>query len=147
MIPLVTPDTNVIVSGTITPHGPPGQILDHWRAGRIEFALCPSLLAETRTALSRPKMAQYGFSTARAKTVTEGLRSSAVIVPGTAPVDVCEDPTDNMLFACAYEAGADYIVSGDEKHVLPVGSFQGIPVVRPTEFAKLLARHERKQAA
>jgi putative PIN family toxin of toxin-antitoxin system len=147
MIPLITPDTNVIVSGTITPQGIPGQILDFWRAGRIEFALCPSLLVETQTVLSQPQMAQYGFSVERAKLVTEGLRSTAVIVPGTTPVDVCEDPKDNVLFACAYEAGADYIVSGDKKHVLPVGSFQGIPVVRPKEFVGLLARPEQKQAA
>lgn len=59
-----------------------------------------------------------------------------VIVAGTTPVNVCQDPEDNALFSCAVEAKANYIVSGDEKHVLPIGSYKGVKTVSPREFVE-----------
>jgi uncharacterized protein len=73
------------------------------------------------------------------------VRGTAVMTVGTTQVSATSDPEDNNIFACAVEAGADYIVSGDEKHVLPVGTFQGIPVVRPREFLSIF--DEMKKAA
>jgi predicted nucleic acid-binding protein len=59
------------------------------------------------------------------------------VVAGIVVSKVSADPDDDKVFACAVEAGADYIVSGDERHVLPVGTFQGIPVVSPREFLSI----------
>jgi predicted nucleic acid-binding protein len=47
------------------------------------------------------------------------------------------------IFACAVEASADYIVSGDEKHVLPVGTYQGIAVLRPRELLSMVERQQQ----
>jgi predicted nucleic acid-binding protein len=41
---------------------------------------------------------------------------------------------DDKLFACAVEADADYIVSGDKKDVLSVGVYSGIKTVSPSDF-------------
>ncbi len=145
---LITPDTNVIVSGATVSTTAPAQIIQAWRDEMIDFALCEPILTEVADVLSRPYFAgRAGWTRQRAQEYVQELRDGSTIVPGTTPVHVCNDPDDNVVFACAHEAGADYIVSGDEKHVLPVGSFQGIPVVRPKEFTELLAHHERKKAA
>jgi uncharacterized protein len=41
-------------------------------------------------------------------------------------LDVIEDdPTDNRILECALAAGAQLIVTGDRKHLLPLGSFRG----------------------
>ena len=47
---------------------------------------------------------------------------------------VVSDDDDNRVLEAAIEGAADYIVSGDAD-LLDLGSFQGIPIIRPAEFA------------
>ncbi len=50
-------------------------------------------------------------------------------------LDVIEDdPTDNKILECAIAAGADLIVTGDKKHLLPLGSFRDISIVGLRDF-------------
>ena len=44
-----------------------------------------------------------------------------------------DDPTDDKYIACALEAGARYIVSGDE-HLTRLRDYQGIDIVTPAFF-------------
>jgi predicted nucleic acid-binding protein len=37
------------------------------------------------------------------------------------------------VLACALAARAELIVSGDHKHLLPLGSYEGIAIVTPAE--------------
>lgn len=39
------------------------------------------------------------------------------------------DPDDDHVLAAAVAARVDLIVSGDARDVLPLGSYQGIPIV------------------
>jgi predicted nucleic acid-binding protein len=49
------------------------------------------------------------------------------------------DPDDEMVLECAMAAAADFIVSGDKKHLLALGQFRDIPIVSPAEFLRRLA--------
>jgi predicted nucleic acid-binding protein len=40
------------------------------------------------------------------------------------------------VLECALAAKADYIVSGDRRHLLPLKAFRGIPIVSPAEFLR-----------
>jgi predicted nucleic acid-binding protein len=40
---------------------------------------------------------------------------------------------------CALAAEADFIVSGDKKHLLTLREFQGIPIINPVGFPRRLA--------
>ena len=44
----------------------------------------------------------------------------------------------SRVLECAAAAGADAIVTGDTRHLLPLGSFQEIPILDPASFATLL---------
>jgi uncharacterized protein len=52
-----------------------------------------------------------------------------------APAQVVEaisgDPADDVILACAVEAGADVLATGDRKHLLPIGSHRGVRLVTP----------------
>jgi predicted nucleic acid-binding protein len=50
------------------------------------------------------------------------------------------DPDDEMILECALAAEADYIASGDKKHLLPLRRFRGIPIVSPSEFLRRLQK-------
>ncbi len=44
------------------------------------------------------------------------------------------DPTDNRILECALAARAQLIVTGDKKHLLPLGSFRGVSIVTLENF-------------
>lgn len=50
---------------------------------------------------------------------------------------ITADPDDNRILEAA--AGSDYIVSGDH-HLLDLGRFRNIPVVRVAEFIEMFER-------
>ena len=53
----------------------------------------------------------------------------------THTVDVIKtDPPDNRILECAEAAGSDFIVTGDTKHILRLGSFAGIPIIKLADF-------------
>lgn len=67
------------------------------------------------------------------------IRERVVLVaadPPDSPI-VEADPSDDKFLVCAVEGKADCIVSGD-RHLLRLGSFQGIPVVPPTTLLAFL---------
>lgn len=50
---------------------------------------------------------------------------------------VDDDPTDNKYLACALEAGASHIVTGD-RHWQRLSTYQGVKIVSPVVFLQIL---------
>lgn len=48
------------------------------------------------------------------------------------------DPNDNMLLAAVYESKADYLVSLDKNHILPLKYFHGTQILSPELFMRIL---------
>lgn len=55
------------------------------------------------------------------------------VAPSDAP-GVSGDPADDVILATALEASAEVLVSGDAKHLLPLGEHQGMRIIRPQDF-------------
>lgn len=71
--------------------------------------------------------------------IVDGLRHLAVVVsPTDVPRVVPTDPDDDHVIAAAVAGQADLIASGDKRDLLPMGSFQGIPIVTAREAAERL---------
>ncbi len=141
---LVVPDTNVCVSGGILSASPPAQIIQAWRIGDIDFAVSDPLLKEIYEVLQRPYFtARVGWSREQVGEYINALRDGSLVVPATEPASISPDPDDNILFSCAIEAGADYIVSGDIAHVLCIDEYRGVKTISPRDFMTLLEQQER----
>jgi predicted nucleic acid-binding protein len=67
------------------------------------------------------------------------LNVAILVQPTRVPRIVPNDPDDDQVLACALTAHADLIVSGDRKHLLPNGSYQGIRIVSPTDAWTLIS--------
>lgn len=93
------------------------------------------MLEEFQRVARRPRIQQkYNLSTGDIDEYLEMLREYAIVVPGSITVNaVPDDPDDNIIIACALEAQADVIVSGD-RHLLVLSSYQGIPIVKASDF-------------
>lgn len=61
------------------------------------------------------------------------MRDEGVPVEPKVSVDESDDPDDNKFLECAFEANAQYLVSGDSD-LLELGKFRGTEVVTPDGF-------------
>jgi predicted nucleic acid-binding protein len=51
------------------------------------------------------------------------------------------DPSDNAYLACAVEAGADYLVTGNIGHFEEVGNtYRGVMIISPRTFLEILGK-------
>jgi uncharacterized protein len=133
-------DTNVLISAFISRTGVPAQILALWRNGEIEILVSPESLAELQRVLTYPRVRRYlQYTPDQIERFLMLLQSAAEMVESAEGVVVVDDdPDDNQFFAIAVAAQAQYIVSGDKAHVLPVGQYQAIQVVTPATFLQIV---------
>jgi len=135
-------DTNIFVSGLLSKTGLPAKILDAWRAGQYLLITSPPIVAEIRRVLETPRMRKkYFITSGDIEQLIILLEKDALIVPGRTDVRnaIPDDPSDEMFLACAMDAAADYIVSGD-RHLLDISEYKGIPIIPVNEFEEKLAR-------
>lgn len=59
----------------------------------------------------------------------DGLRILAALVEDIPEVDISPDPDDNFIIATALAGEANYIVSGDKRHLLSLGAVREIPII------------------
>jgi predicted nucleic acid-binding protein len=119
----------VLVSAFIAA-GPPSRIVEEAIDGRLELVLPEPVMEE----LERILVEKLAFDSERWREVEVLLADLAVeSVPAPeGPVEPATgDPDDNLILACAVQADVEVLVSGDRKHLLPLGTHRGVRVLTP----------------
>ena len=127
-------DTNVVVAGLLW-NGPPRRLLEAAIAGDVELFSSPVLLDELAHALGYPKFAARieAVGTSIAALVAQYTALVSLVAPVSVKRVVINDADDDHVIAAAVAARAELIVTGDRKHLLPIGSHQGIAIVTARE--------------
>ncbi len=143
MRPVGTFDTNILLSSLLSTLGNPFRCLALARAGAVESVTCAEILAEFQEKLEQ----KFRYPPVEAQTAVEQIRafSRVVTITGTLKV-VAADPDDDKVIECALAGGAGYVVTGDRRHLLPLGSYSGIRVVTAAEFVQLVTGGPGAQA-
>ncbi|GAB4550161.1 MAG: putative toxin-antitoxin system toxin component, PIN family [Anaerolineae bacterium] len=134
-------DTNVFVSSLLIKQGLPAQALDAWRDRRYLLVSSPAIISELQATLSYPRIRRkYAITDQDVADLCALLERDALLVSRDARVAgaVPDDPADERVLACALDAGADLIVSGD-RHLLDLREYQGIPILAIRAFLERLA--------
>lgn len=136
-------DTNVLVSGLLSEHGPSHQILDAWLEGRYTLVTSLYLVDELAHVLSYPRIAErLHLDEKEVAAILGALLSQAQVAPGRLRLPgVTRDPKDDAVVACGREGEVDYIVSGDQD-LLVLGEHEDIQIVTARQFADILASLE-----
>jgi len=128
----VISDTNVFMSGVFF-SGPPYQILNAWRDGKIQLVISQEILKEYWRV---GEVIDEQFPSIDLKQFLDLVTIEAELYQTQdLPKPVCTDPDDDKFLACAIASGSRIIVSGD-KHLLKVSGYQGIEILKPHEFIK-----------
>ena len=127
-------DTNVIVSG-LNFRGSERILLRLTNEDRFELFLSEFILSEASSVLRR----KFNWTEARVTMQLAVLRDTATILSPLQFVSaIAHDHADNRVLECAVLASADYLVTGDRKHLLPLETFEGVRILRAPDFLKIL---------
>jgi hypothetical protein len=134
-------DTNVFVSAILNPLGKPALILKLALRGVIELVISREIIEEINKVLHYPKLLKLlkktKVSVEEVEAFINNIDTIAEITKGELVLEVIkDDPTDNIILACAVEGRADFIISEDS-HLLGLESFEEIEIVAPATFLEL----------
>jgi len=127
-------DTNVVVAGLLWT-GTPRRLLDCAIDEAFTFYSSPALIDDLVHTLHYQKFVQRigRFGTTPSALVAQYSALVTLVSPTQVPPVIERDVDDDQVIAAAVAAQAELIVSGDRKHLLPLGSHVGIAIVTPAE--------------
>jgi putative PIN family toxin of toxin-antitoxin system len=126
-------DTNIWISALLF-GGLPSRLLVLALARSLRIVTSPVLLDELDEKLRR----KFRMPNDQADDTRLRLENWCDVISTTASISfVRDDPDDDRVLECAVAGRADYIISGD-KHLLHLGSYNGIAIVTVREFMDIM---------
>lgn len=132
-------DTGILIAALITSDTPPALIYQAWRKNRFQLITSTWQLEEFRRASRYPKLRRY-IKPAEAGNLVNGLRHQATVLETLPTVELSPDPDDNPVLAMAAASLAHYLVTGDKRDLLALGSIGSTRIVTARHLTDLLGR-------
>lgn len=134
-------DSNIYLSGLIFPNSKPALIL--YLAGRDEFEVYCSdfIVGEIRRILIK----KFGYDERTTDQFIETfLRFVKIIIPQNNISIIKTKNDDNRILECALSVQADYLVTGDKKHILPLEKIGSTRIINPADFIEIMKEKDKK---
>ncbi len=134
---IIVLDTNVLVSGLLSPFGPPARVVDQIVATNVQVAFDDRVISEYSEVLRRPK---FSFDPSDIDALIDHIELVGVRV-SAAPLNPkrLPDSSDLPFAEVAVSAGADMLVTGNKGH-FEFLSDHNVLVASPSEFLEILGR-------
>jgi len=128
-------DTNVLVSGFLSPHGPPGRIVEWLRSGHAQVVLDDRIAHEYAEVLARPA---FRLPAGEVDLVLAAIASRALFVEVTKFQRGLPDPEDAPFLECAWTANVP-LVTGNARH-FPKPIVGDLKILTPAQFVVAAAK-------
>jgi len=122
-------DTNVLVSGLLTTHGNPAQIINLFKEKQFNLFYCYEIIDEYRDVLFREKL---GLNENDVNNLLDIIMLSGFPVTPDSIDIILPDEDDRIFYNTAMTAGA-YLVTGNIKH-FPDEAM----ILTPAEFLEII---------
>jgi putative PIN family toxin of toxin-antitoxin system len=126
-------DTNVLLAAFLT-EGVCAKLLTRARKQQFSLFTSPFILHEFERILTKKFSATKQERENVLALIFEATQES--VNPSEIPTGACRDKDDDNVLACAREADADYLVTGD-KDLLDLKVFKSTRIITPREFELL----------
>ncbi len=130
----VVVDTNVIVSGLLSPTSYTATIIQYWTKKRFDILVSHAILHEYEKVLAYPHLR---IARNEREQFIRLVKKAASLITPTQTIAVARDPSDNKFLECAVAGRAEYIVSSDPD-LLDLKTYQGIAMLAPAAFLEVL---------
>ena len=135
-------DTNVIVQYHIgSPRSASVRTLEAFYDGRFRIPYSLATMEECFEVLMLPAIrACHRLTDDEVLDFLASLFIAEDQYPGTVPVSVrtTRDVTDTKFLSVAVESRADYLVTNDRRHLLPIKRYRETKIVTPARFLRAL---------
>ncbi len=125
-------DTNVYISAILFGRKPE-EIRKLSQEGKIELLVSEAIIAEVAEVLRR----KFDWESWQISQIINEIReTTTLVIPNQTLSVIKKDEGDNRVLECVVEGKAQYIISGDKSHLLPLKEYQGIKVLSPDQFLR-----------
>jgi len=132
-------DTNVLVSGLLTPFGSSGEIVRMVSAGELILYMDARILLEYEEVLHRPK---FKFDKDNISILLDFLKLYGQFVSSMPLKNRLPDPDDEPFLEVAIAGKVRSLVTGNIVHYPPL-SREGIKIFSPSEFLEFFRKQNR----
>lgn len=129
-------DTNVLVSGLLTPFGSSGEIVRMVFSGELILCIDARMLSEYKEVLCRPK---FKFDKNKIAVLIDFIMQYGQVVSSSPLKRPLPDPDDEPFLEVAIAGNAKVLITGNKVHY-PSASREGIEILSPSEFIDLLRK-------
>jgi uncharacterized protein len=126
-------DTNILYSAILKPASVPAKAFDLVAVGLIIPCVSDEVLAEYREVLYRSGL---DLQENRRRELLGHLSALSLHVTPAEKLAVCVHEPDNRFLECAFEAVADYVVTGNARHF--PRQYRNVAVITPRALLGLL---------
>ena len=123
-------DTNVFVSGLLSPFGPPGIVVSLIAVGRVTLCYDARILAEYTDVLHRPA---FPFEEEHIGALLAQIRAGGELCACQPLASPLPDPDDEPFLEVALSSNAEFLLTGNLRH-FPRERRQVVQIVSPSEF-------------
>ena len=126
-------DTNIYISSFLFPKSTPATVLGLARMGLVELYVSPFILDEIQKILQ----SKFYLSKTQITELIKLIKKHSLLIEPQINISIIRTKhDDNRILECAVYAKADYLVTGDKKHILPLEEYGGVKICSPAEFLK-----------
>jgi len=128
-------DTNIFISGIFWPGNFCSRIIEFWKNNKVELVSSLEIVNEIVATLQEFKIK---LTPEKITEWEKEILERSLIVTSIKKLNIIkDDPDDNKFLEAALAGKAQYIISQDN-HLLNIKEFQGINIVKPEDFLKLM---------
>jgi len=129
-------DTNILVSGLLSPAGPPGEIIDLIFSRQLEPVYDDRIIHEYAIVLRRNK---FSFAIEMVDELLDAVQAVGFSITPNHTFLLLPDDHDRPFVECALASGNTILITGNDKH-FPASTIKGIQLFSPREFLEKYLR-------
>jgi putative PIN family toxin of toxin-antitoxin system len=133
-VPRLVIDSNVFISGLISPSGAPALLLRAIRHKRGIHLVSDAIVEEYLRVLNYPRIRKFRkISDAFVADIAAYLVYQTERVELVSTIRLSPDQDDDVFLATAVDGHADLLITGDKADLLSLQAVEGIPIVSARE--------------
>ena len=128
-------DTNIIVSAIVF-GGRPRDIFFLIQEGKMEAFISSFIFYEVKEVLIK----KFNFNDEKLRDVRELIKDNFIVISPRISIDSIKTHfLDNKILEAAVEADANYLITGDKKHILPLKKIKKTKIITAEEFLSIFS--------
>lgn len=132
-------DANIFVSFLLSIDSSITKLYVLWKQSKFEVLVSENIFDEIHEVLSRMEKKKI-IDMNEKKSLQTDISTLTKCIQVISSVNTSDDVKDNRYLSCAEDRKAQYLITGDKKHLLPLKKHQKTNIISPKELVDIIDR-------